>query len=215
MRGKSVRWPQWTTVLEAWEESSVPEVAIVDFKIGEHYPSLPWLDRHTGKQYVGSSSPQISTAYHLCVLLPREPAELRTAYRLNAFCWHHQIKVFPEYVLRSVFKKFGSDLYEWWNRNAKYVLPPLDSRDYYKLFSQVNQLSGSNWSQTKYWKEIVSAAALTWRLIAEEWAVIRIPKFMDYDSAEYKEYQNYLHALHENREREEYERLKRKFEGNS
>jgi hypothetical protein len=199
----NVRWPKWSAIVETWCDLSVPDVEVLDFVLGEQYPSLPWLNRQTGRQYIGASSPQKDTAYHLCVFLPTKPPELTIAYKLYAFCREHEIEEFAIGALRPAFNKFDQELYSWWNGNAKYVLPPKDFRTaFWRSDAR---------AQARNWKALVQEAADTWRAITESWAVIRIPDYMDRDSPEYRLYYQYVRELHEQQERAEYQRLKAKF----
>jgi hypothetical protein len=145
--------PKWSAVLERWNEHKVPDVAISEFTPGKHYPSLPWLRRSTGKQLIGSSNPQQDTAYHICKHLPPEPPEFVAAYKLYAFCREHLLDEFAHGVLEPVFRKHKTALYEWWNGNARYVLPPV---------------KGAPWnvgSRAYEWKNLVDDAARTWTLL--------------------------------------------------
>lgn len=201
----NVRWPKWSAIADIWHDLNVPEIEVLDFVLGEQYPSLPWLNRKTSHQYIGSSSPQNDTAYHLCVVLPTSPPELSITYKLYAFCRQHEIEEFAIGALRPAFNKFDQELYSWWNGNAKYVLPPIEFRTaFWRSDAR---------TQARNWKALVQEAADTWRIIAEKWALIRIPDFMDRDSPEYRQYNQYVREQDERRERAEYEWLKAKFEG--
>jgi len=200
----NLRWPRWSAVVDAWNDLGVPSVQVVEFLIGEQYPSLPWLDRKTNHQYIGSSSPQNDTAYHVAVTLPGRPEELLIAYRLYAFCRQHELDDFSVGVLLPAFERFDFALYSWWNANAKYVLPPTG-------FRTTARWRGDARTQLRNWPTLVQEAGETWRNIAESWAIIRIPDFMDHRSPEYQRFREYVTAEHERRERAEYERLKAKF----
>jgi hypothetical protein len=193
--------PKWSAVLERWDEHKVPEVEISEFKIGEQYPTLPWLKRSTGRQLIGSSNPQNETAYHICKHLPAQPSEFIAAYKLYAFCREHLLDEFSSGLLHPVFNKHKTELYEWWRGNARYVLPP------------VKDAPWNVRSQAFRWESVVDEAARCWTLLAEQWLVIEIPSFMDVESRLYGAYREYAKRLHDERERAEYLYLKQKFEG--
>ncbi|NTV51295.1 MAG: hypothetical protein HGA69_00460 [Desulfobulbaceae bacterium] len=201
---KQERWPKWETVLETWNQAAVPNIDIVTFSIkDQHYPGLPWFDKKRNRQYIGASSPQLGTAYHLCKVLPEQHAEFQVAYKLYAFCRYFDLYGFSGEVLHPVFVKNESAFYEWWNGNARYVLPPFEYRINYERFDSLRTACG--------WTFLMECAAEVWKEIAANWAVIKIPAYMETDSPEYAQYKQFEDKKYEQREREEFERLKKKF----
>lgn len=85
------RWPKWESVLEVWNNQKVPNVDVISFDINHHYPTLPWLNKETGQQLIGSTNPQNSTAYHLCSYLPSKAPELMVPYKVLAFCRNYDL----------------------------------------------------------------------------------------------------------------------------
>jgi hypothetical protein len=97
----------------------------------------------------------------------------------------------------------------FWTGGAKHLLPPL-SGDFIFIgsslrYDEAAQLAG--------WRALVTEAAECWTALANEWALVRIPRFLHPSSAEYREWARFASAQSELYERAEYERLKRKFEG--
>jgi hypothetical protein len=152
-----------------------------------------------------SNNPQDSTAYHLCSAVSSKAPELMVPYKLLAFCReYYHYSSFSTYVLYPVFVSFGSALNVWWSGNAKYVLPPINS--------EVERTRYDERDKTNSWEFFIEDAAAVWKEIAETWAIVRIPSYMDHNSSEFSEYQQIAKTLVEQSERKEYERLKKKFE---
>jgi hypothetical protein len=198
----SIRWPRWQSVNEAWRSASVPDVRILPFDLHKHNANLPWFDLKQNDQVGIGDNPLDATACHLSVHILKAPEDLRVAYKLYAFCRENAITEFPHCVLQPIFEKHDEKLYGWWHSNARRVLP---------WYDDINALHNRE-RRDLSWREILQAAAVAWTQIAERWAVIRIPRWMDRNSAEYQAYERHSHELSEQRERCEYERLKKKFE---
>jgi hypothetical protein len=95
----------------------------------------------------------------------------------------------------------------WWTGGAQHLLPALP-----KLMHLDHPRLGDEAAQIARWPALVTEAAEHWTAIANEWALIMIPEFMDPTSAEYLEWLRFASAQETLRERAEYERLKIKFE---
>lgn len=197
------RWPSWKKVKDRWSDHRVRDVGIRRFQVGTDHGDYPWFDLTTGRQYFGNSNPQVGTAYHLCCSLARFSNDLHIAYKLYAFLRAEEMSI-PYGTLGPIFQNEQSHLSHWWNGNAVHVLPPLEydwaERDKYVV------------ERDAKWTEVVDKAAAVWGLIAEQWAVIRIPDWMDRDDPDLTKYWELVRANSEARERAEYERLKKKYE---
>lgn len=198
-------WPKWSDVYELWEKADVPEVKEVPFQPGEHYPSLPWVELSSGRQIDQGARPTDDTAYHLIRRLKGKHNELKTAYKLFAYCRSQYLSDFGSYVLAPVMERHGENLQGWWHSNARNVLPWYgNDRSRFDTDKRTQE-------QRTHWRELVQDAAKAWQQIAERWGIIQTPDLMDLDSAEYKAYEAHCRAAQEERERKEYERLKEKF----
>jgi hypothetical protein len=182
---------KWTAIHDRWLAYRVPAVDLVLFELGKHYSRAPWLDRKTGKQSIGTTNPQQSTAYHLAVVLPESSGELKIAYMLYSFLKDENRYHSGWKVLVPIFERNHSALHEWWAGNARNLLPPLD----YVAGSMRDERREENWNQ------IVDDAASTWRRVANEWSVVQIPDFMDHDSPEYISFAEHESKRNEVRER--------------
>ncbi|MFH1200816.1 MAG: hypothetical protein V1484_00600 [bacterium] len=193
--------PEWIEIIELWTFLNVPEIDFIKFEIAKHHQNSPWSCKQA--KFCANSNPQKETAYHLCVYLKNKSDELKTAYKINAFCTQLGLDDFRAYALRPLFLKYELSQ-GCWNANAKYVLPSFN-------YAYVN-LYGKPLGIFSDWVNIVTYAANEWKDIAEKWALVIIPDFMDKASKEYNEWCKHFHKIHQEEEREEYERLKRKFE---
>jgi len=203
MKTRDTGPPQWDEVLDAWKSARVPDVEVWNFKPLEHHPDLPWVQKQSGQQYADITSPERGTAYHICVVLPQQPSELKIAYYLYAFWRQYNLLSLCVDVLSPVFLRNNSSLYAWWNHNARYVLPPVDSRGIsFDIDFELKEQDREH---------LVHRASLLWRQVAEETAVLKIPQWMDRSSEEYQLYQWHLAETREAKERAEYERLRKKF----
>lgn len=196
------RWPSWTAVFRHWKRLDIPDVDIYPFKIGEHYPRLPWLDRYDSEPLV-HGNPQYDTAYHICKILPSLPAGMNAAYKLLAYCREYSFFDFASAVLVPALSINRSVPSKWWHARAKSILPPHPTGTHGTEYSR-------NW-QASHWKQLVNEAGSAWRTIAQDWAIVRIPDFMDRSAGEYLEYALYQNRVSEAQEWREYERLKEKF----
>jgi len=201
----SRKLPTWASVLATWSEANVPDVREIPFKSGEYFPSLPWFDLKVGRQSEVSENPVLTTAYHLLKVIPSDNEELKAAYKLEAYCRTMDDLEFSAFVLRPVFEKYGHRKGELWHSNAKQVLPWNEQRlSRYELQEKFKSQRGD-------WSVLVQEAAKEWIGIAERWAVIRIPEWMEIGSEELSDYERHHSASTEAHEREQYERLKQKF----
>lgn len=197
------KWPKWNLVLERWRAASVPEVQIIPFELGKHRPGLPWYSLEDNRQSLLYENPVVGTAYHLVEYISQADTEFKAAYKLYAFCRLWDLDGFSSYVLQPLFEKHGEKLYGWWNANARHVLPPTNARFFFDDFRFPRQAAE--------WTRIVEEAALTWTAIAQEWAIIRIPAWLDRSSPEFKAFEEHENSRAEERERQEYERLRKKY----
>ncbi|MBS1941157.1 MAG: hypothetical protein JST38_09790 [Bacteroidetes bacterium] len=193
----------WKKMWSLWQESEVPPVRIIDFRFGKDIIQWPWYSLAQNKQVGYVNTPMQSTAYHLCSYLKDKDQELIAAYKIHAFLVANHMAEFPYHDLDHAMKKHGENLHGWWSPNSIHVLPYVQKDDYW-----VRARPYTN----RMWREVVTRAATEWQAISQEWAVIRIPKFMDTDSPEYREIAEHSRKLHEEREHQEYLRLKKKFE---
>lgn len=187
----------WSECIELWNAESVPEVDVVPYDY-KRPTSSPWRNRDN--VHACSSNPLKSTAYHLSVYLLDKPAELAIAYKLHAFCV--QYEQHPDSLLRYAFSINGSELWGWWGQNSRNVLPPVKGSTIRELQSR----------ELQDWKELIPVAANEWRMINEQWLIVRVPDLMLDGSDEQASWGKYCEETIERRERAEYERLKRRFE---
>jgi len=200
---RSLRWPHWRDVLEIWNPVRPPDVQIIPFVIDEHSPNDPWFNRRAPYETL-SSSPQVTTARHLC----RVPPECLDAFKIYACCRERDAIWFNRNVIEPVFRAHGLGGKMFWTAGAKYLLPQLSG----DFVSVGTSLRHDEAAQRAGWRALVTEAAERWAAVANEWALVRIPKFMDSASAEYAEWRRFDAAQKTLDEREQYERLKRKFE---
>jgi hypothetical protein len=195
---------QWDQIYEFWNKLEVPEVKIIDFETGINTIDSPWFSIQEKKQVNYLENPMRETAYHLCICLKDKNPELIAAYKILAYLWSNRQKDLLYDSLSFAMKKYNERTNSWWSLNAVYILPycnTLHNSDF-----RISKLTDKDWDK------IVTNAAKEWTAIANEWAIIRIPKFMDRDSDEYKLFETYSESVHEQREYQEYLRLKKKFE---
>lgn len=193
----------WQVMLNAWHKAGVPDVQIINFEIGQHHANSPWLDLQDGRQHSGMSSPQTNTAYVVCKVFPTLSEEAKAAFQLYTYGVAEGIDWVHE-VLWPFWETEGCHAGKYWHPNTKHLLPYVETSRSHS-YMQVDY-------GPENWREVVAQATETWTAIAANWAVIRIPDYMDHKSIEYKEYYRHVDRRSEQREREEYERLKRKFE---
>ncbi len=198
-------WPKWSDVYDLWEKADAPELKEVQFQVGQHYPSLPWVELSSGRQVDQGARPTDDTAYHLIRHLKGKHNELKTAYKLFAYCRSQHLSDFASYVLAPVMEQHGENLQGWWHSNARNVLPWYgNDRSRFDTDKRTKE-------QRTHWRELVQDAVKAWQKIAERWGIVQTPDLMEMNSPEYKAYEAYCRAVQEERERKEYERLKEKF----
>ena len=207
-----INWPDWHTVYEYWRLFDIPEVEVVAFEIGVHFPMEPWLKRTKNRQ-LNSSNPQIDTARHICNQLKTCDDELRALYKLYTFLVSRDFRQFRYNSLDKAWSVSGAARQFHWGINAKHLLPNVE----FAPTARRIELEKLNWDdelhrRPEIWKQVVELCSLEWATIAEELAVIKIPQWMDFDSEERAKYDNYQKEQAEKLERLEYERLKRKYE---
>lgn len=190
----------WDEVYKIWQDGNVPSIEIIKFELGKHHPQLPWIDLKDGRQY-GSGNVCYSTAWHIFKFISTSPKEFQAAYKIYAYCRERNYSQFWK-ILSPVFEKYDYHLGGWWNGNARKVLPHYEHKlrtyDYLRPTSLELGI-------------VVKGAIEAWTHIAQNSAIIRIPDWMDFDSAEYEEYRNAVDKAREDQEHSEYLRLKKKF----
>ncbi|QWV96096.1 hypothetical protein KP005_11965 [Geomonas nitrogeniifigens] len=201
LRTSKKQLPTWSAILDLWNSFNVPLTEIRAFNVKVYYPSLPWLDKSSDQQLIGSSNPQNDTARHLCMSICKYGTEMTILFMMVAYCREVKSRNPFEIVLHHEIKRLGLSS-DFWDGNAKYVLPPLSS---FSIIDKIDRAEGA-------WEETIKNAAIIWTEINSRWAVIRIPSFMDCKSHEYEEYRNYCDNQYELQERREFERLKKKYE---
>ena len=170
--------------LAAWSDADVPAIEIVFFDPRVHNYLLPWWYKETMQPCLGFSNPVKDTAYHISCFLPKYPNELRAAYFMHAFCKERlgfipYTQFFSDVAL-PIFREYNEHP-NWWNGNARYVLPPLKEtmKDYRWIVWE---------SRVKDWSEVVTQAAWFWRRAAEQFVIVMLPDWMERDSFEYRRY---------------------------
>ncbi len=188
---------RWAKCIELWNAECVPEIDIVpyDFK---RPAGAPWRNRDN--VHGCGSNPLRSTAYHISVFLLDKPPELIVAYKLHAFCV--QYRQHPDSLLQYAFSRNGSEIGGWWGQNSRNVLPPVTPFN----------MQEYEFRRSRDWKSLIAVAAREWRLISEQWYIIRIPDLMIDSSDEKVRWKKHCEELSEKHERAEYERLKKRFE---
>src|SRR5262249_48825037 len=132
--------------------------------------------------------------------------ECLIAYKIYASCRERQAHYFADNVIEPLFRAHGLSCNMFWTGGAKYLLPEVSQRPF------VERIQNDEEAQLPGWPALVIDAAEHWTAIANEWSLVRIPRFLDPSSAEYREWERFVSAQTELGERAEYERLKRKFE---
>jgi hypothetical protein len=194
----------WSEILERWRERDVPEVDLLPFDFSIHYPGCPWYSRIDSHQLVRTTGPRFQTAGHLVKLVESDKANALLALKLLTVCREAGVTDFPVDVLGPVFAQVDLHISSWWDGNARHLLPPLDWS-----IARPHRLPST---LRPDWPTIVDVAANRWTQVAHEWAVIKIPDFLDSSDPVRIGYEEWQDRLAEERERREYERLKAKFE---
>jgi hypothetical protein len=192
---------QWNKIKELWIKCDVPPVMLKEFEIGVDFVKLPWYSITRKEQIFYIENPLQQTAFHLAVFLRDKDIDLIIAYKIYAFLRYNRLNSLFIDTLSYVMSKYDIKLYDWWNLNSIYVLP--DCPFYYNFEKKLTD---------KDWSIIVKEAANTWKTLAKEWQIIRIPDFMDSDSEEYKAYMNYSEQKSKENRYKEYLILKDEFE---
>ena len=162
----SVNNLNWDDIFKLWESLNVPEVDFIKFQFKPKTKSNKEFIKYMKQRNVGgspwhckkdtiiaNSNIQQQTAEHLFHLKDKSD-ELKTAYKLNAFCVMTQSWDFSREMLNPVFLKYNQlDSRHWWAWRAKNVLP-FTGLDYH--FPQVN---------FKNWINIVNYAAKEWKTV--------------------------------------------------
>lgn len=176
------QWPNWATVYSRWQKHSVPDVSIHPFDFRRHFPGAPWVRLRDGSQLLGVTNPEHTTAYHLAVWLAGRSAEFIVAYKLNAWCITNDCDFFRVEVLDQYFKSQQDSVGGWWHPNASHILPYVDGmRHNYWIRRK------PYYEDVKEWEKFVDLAAEKWIDVATHLGILRIPDFMERDSAERKE----------------------------
>jgi hypothetical protein len=174
----SLRWPSWHDVLDVWNVVCPPDVEIIPFVIGTHRSNMPWLRRKTSHQ-TATSSAQDATAYHLCVVLPRVAPECLAAYKIHACCREREAYRFTYNVIEPIFQAHGLSSGDFWTGGTKILLPDLRGLVHFGGIDEDDVQA-----QLVEWPTLVKDAAAHWSAVANEWALVRIPRFLDRSSAE-------------------------------
>ncbi|MDR3715594.1 MAG: hypothetical protein P4L51_22520 [Puia sp.] len=172
----------WNDIYEYWISKAVPNMTFMRFEYGKHLTSTPWFKKNGQSQFYYNDNPILDTGAHLAGHLKQKPQELIDAYKIFAFLRSREL--FNLYgIIEEPFKKNKEDLSDWWGAGAKKIIPYHSSiNDYYD-----NRILNSPDNV----KMVIDVAAQAWKDIANEWALIIIPKYMDVDSEEYNEYYEY------------------------
>lgn len=152
------------------------------------------------ERFVVVSSPQHDTAFHLAVPLREQPDELLAAYKLLAASLEAGVRAHVLSAVAPVFERHGFGGQGWWHHGARFVLPP-HSATYFDHKYRTD--------------EFLAFATRAWTEVAAEYAVVRVPDFLEVDDPVREAYSRHVAETSAKREREEYERLRRKFEGKS
>jgi hypothetical protein len=192
---------EWNKIWELWKECNVPSIQTRKFVIGKNVIDRPWYFIERKEQIFFPENPILDTANHLAVSLKGKNLELIAAYKILAFLRYYNSQWILSGPLSHAMQKYEKQTYNWWNANARYVIPPCKNDNY----------SGDKFHEGD-WKKIVLQAAETWKHIAKEWEIIIIPDFMDSMSEEYLAYKEYSKKIYEEREYQKYLRLKEKYE---
>lgn len=192
---------QWNQIYIYWNGLHVPDVAIHDFVIGVNTINSPWYDLKKNCQQHFQETPLKETARHLAITIRDQDPELIAAYKILAYMKYHQSQALF-HPLKEVLEKFGvNPFHGWWHSQARIILP--HSVDYDYTIQRNPEVD---------WRNTIANAAKTWIDIAKDWAIIRIPDFMDYDSLEYEAFETFSQSQQKEKEYREYLYLKEKFE---
>lgn len=195
---------QWNQIFNYWKGLNVPEVQIRDFIIGENTINSPWYNLKENRQQYFQETPLKETARHLSVTLKYKDQELIAAYKILAYMKYHQSQALFHPLKEVLDKFYVNPFHGWWHSQARIVLPHSVDYDY-----TIQRNSDEDWRNT------IANAAKTWKDIAKDWAIIKIPDFMNYDSPEYEAFETFSHRKRKEKEYTEYLRLKEKFENNN
>jgi hypothetical protein len=195
---------RWQKIYSYWESFNVPEVTTIKFDYEKYFCDVPWYSIEVKRQVVHENSPVKDTAYHLAVCLKNKNPKLIAVYKIYAFLRNYGLSNLLTDILVFAFKKDDEEINGWWSYNAKYLLPDVD-------FYASDYGLHKNMSD-KDWKKIVEVSAQLWKLLAEKWCIIMIPKFLDINSVDYKIYNELSEKKFEEKEFQEYLRLKEKYE---
>ncbi|MFT3822269.1 MAG: hypothetical protein QM731_00065 [Chitinophagaceae bacterium] len=196
----------WNDIYQYWITQDVPNMTFMKFEFGKHSPHSPWFEKKHQSQFYFSDNPILNTGAHLGRHLRNKPQELIDAYKIFAFLRYKELLGLFD-IVKDPFKKHNEDFSGWWNANARNIFP------YYESINNYHEIN--NFKTPKNIKTIIDAAAQTWKDIANEWALIIIPGYMDRDSEEYNEYWKKINKAVDDKEYAEYLRLKEKFENKS
>ena len=193
----------WDNILKKWAEQDVPNITLLKFEIGIHFSNCPWFCLKDNYQNTQSGNPLDQTAFHLCCFLQDKPIELVAAYKIYAALKYYSEDWLWNQPLSEAMAKHGENLYGWWNHNAKNILPyTTNCNNYFR-----NGIKNINEQE-----DLTIQSANLWKDISREWAIIKIPTYLNKDSNEYNEYHAFSKKEADEREYQQYLRLKNKFE---
>ncbi|MBO9727228.1 MAG: hypothetical protein J7623_01185 [Chitinophaga sp.] len=196
----------WSSIYEYWISLNVPDVTFIKFNREKHSPHSPWFEKNRQAQFYFSENPILNTGAHLGRYLKDKPKELIAAYKIFAFLRFNQLDDSFNFIIDEPFKKFNENYRDWWNASAKHIFPYYSSINHHyfpRSFEERKKIQITS---------IIDAAAQAWTDIANEWALIIIPGYMDRNSNELGEYWDAVKKEEDEREFREYLRLKKKYE---
>ena len=191
----------WNEIYTYWRQAQIPEIQIIHFDLNNHHRGSLWYVNDYREQLSQTSNPIEKTAHHILGYLPDKPDEIKVAHKVHAYALEMGALPLLSPCLHEIYIQHDETIYDWWNANTKYPLPPLSKR-------HLDRYDDPPSIQT-----LVVDAGKMWQQIAYEYSLVRAPRYIQEDDPHYLVYKATLRQQTEAREYQTYLRLKAKFEG--
>lgn len=170
----------WEKMFKLWEGQNVPTVQLKKFSFGKHLDGEPWYNLKKEAQVLFSTRNEIQMANLLATYFrKKDNPEITAAFKIDAFLRNFYGQTFFERPIHKGLHKNKINVLDFWYYNTRYVLPDIDL-DVYEIGSDFN---------AKDWKKVTLKAAEVWIKIAETFAILLLPRFLDRDFEEFKQFQ--------------------------
>lgn len=194
----------WNKMFKVWESQNVPYIRLKKFNFEKHLDDEPWYIIEEKTQVLFNSRNEVQMAHLLARFMKeKNNLEISAALKIDAFLRNFYGRTKLQDPINIALQKQNFKISDFWYYNTRYVLPEINL-NIYDIGYEV---------QEKDWEKIIKKAADVWKELADTYAIIIIPRFMNKASMEFKQFTEKKNKQKKEREYQHYLSLKAKFEG--